>query len=274
MLPYYYFKVVVYLENNKMQVFSNEEFGSVRTVVVNGEPWFVGKDVAVALGYANTRKALSDHVDEEDKQDGVTIRDSIGREQNAVAVNESGLYSLIMSSKLPNARKFKKWVTGTVLPSIRKTGGYGNTLTQEQSLLLAIIQSDTAEDRALALSAYREVVTAPLRATIEEQKPKVAYCDMVLNSDALTPITVIAKDYGMSAQAMNKKLAELGIQYKKGSSWHLYQEYADCGYVASKTYSNGGMTFTNTEWTQTGRMFIYETLKSAGIIPMLERECA
>lgn len=259
--------------NNAIQVFDNEEFGSVRTVIVDGEPWFVGKDVAVALGYTNPQKAIRDHVDEEDK--GVNETFTPGGKQNMPIINESGLYSLVMSSKLPDARKFKRWVTHDVIPTIRETGGYGNALTQEQTLLLAIVQSDSPEARALALSEYREVLTAPLKATIEEQKPKVTYCDMVLNSDALTPITVIAKDYGISAQAMNKKLAELGVQYKQGKHWHLYQAFADNGYVASKTYTGAnGITYTNTEWTQTGRMFVYETLKAVGILPTLERATA
>ena len=109
---------------SELQIFKNAEFGSVRTIAIDGEPYFVGKDVADILGYANPRKAIIDHVDEEDKTDGVTIRDSIGREQNPVCINESGLYSLILSSKLPTAKKFKRWVTSEVLPSIRKYGEY------------------------------------------------------------------------------------------------------------------------------------------------------
>ena len=104
------------------QVFENDVFGKVRTVTIDDEPWFVGKDVASILGYSNSRKALADHVDEEDKKDGVTIRDTIGREQKPIVINESGLYSLIMSSKLPSAKEFKRWVTSEVLPSIRKNG--------------------------------------------------------------------------------------------------------------------------------------------------------
>jgi prophage antirepressor-like protein len=107
---------------SELQIFKNAEFGSVRTIAINGEPYFVGKDVAEILGYANPRKAIIDHVDEEDKTDGVTIRDSIGREQNPVCINESGLYSLIISSKLPTAKKFKRWVTSEVLPAIRRHG--------------------------------------------------------------------------------------------------------------------------------------------------------
>lgn len=106
------------------QVFRNAEFGEVRTLEIDGQPWFVGKDVAEILGYSNSRKALADHVDEEDKTDGVTIRDAIGRNQKPVIINESGLYSLILSSKLPQAKAFKRWVTNEVLPAIRRDGSY------------------------------------------------------------------------------------------------------------------------------------------------------
>ena len=109
---------------NEVQIFESEQFGKLRAIEIDGEPWFVGKDVATVLGYSNPRKALADHVDDEDRMDGVTIRDSIGRNQNPILINESGLYSLILSSKLPSAKQFKRWVTSEVLPSIRKTGGY------------------------------------------------------------------------------------------------------------------------------------------------------
>lgn len=107
---------------NEIQVFNNSEFGNIRTVTIDGNPWFVGKDIAEALGYSNSRKALIDHVDDEDK--GVTNRYTPGGKQNLIIINESGLYSLILSSKLPNAKKFKRWVTSEVLPAIRKTGHY------------------------------------------------------------------------------------------------------------------------------------------------------
>ena len=109
---------------NELQIFNNEEFGQVRTLIINNEPWFVGKDVAEILNYTNPRKAISDHIDEEDKR--VTKCDTLGGVQNLTIINESGLYSLILSSKLPNAKRFKHWVTSEVLPSIRKTGGYVN----------------------------------------------------------------------------------------------------------------------------------------------------
>ena len=122
---------------NEMQIFNNEEFGEVRTVVIDGEPWFVGKDVANALGYSRERDAISNHVDKDDAvKHGVT--DSMGREQQTTIINESGLYSLIFGSKLPSAKKFKRWVTSEVLPSLRKTGGYKVPQTiPEQIQLLA-----------------------------------------------------------------------------------------------------------------------------------------
>lgn len=115
---------------NELKIFENTEFGSIRTVEVDGEPWLVGKDVALALGYSNTKDALSTHVEDEDKRqgDGVTIRDSIGREQHPTIINESGLYALVLRSKLPTARKFRRWVTSEVLPSVRKHGAYENRI--------------------------------------------------------------------------------------------------------------------------------------------------
>ena len=118
---------------NDLQIFSNPEFGQVRTVEIDGQPWLVGKDVAEALGYKNTKDALERHVDDEDKRqnDGVVIHDSIGREQHPVIINESGLYSLILSSKMPKAKAFKHWVTGEVLPAIRKNGVYESVKAQQ-----------------------------------------------------------------------------------------------------------------------------------------------
>ena len=121
---------------NELQIFKSKEFGEIRTILINDEPWFVGKDVATALGYSNTRDALMAHVEEEDK--GVVKCDTPGGKQDMVAVNESGLYALIFGSKLSDAKKFKRWVTTEVLPSIRKTGGYGKAMTiPEQIKLLA-----------------------------------------------------------------------------------------------------------------------------------------
>ena len=132
---------------NKLEIFKNQDFGEIRAISINDEPYFVGKDVAMILGYTNPRKAVIDHVDDDDKKDGVTIRDSIGREQKPVLINESGLYSLIFSSKLPNAKKFKRWVTSEVLPEIRKTGSYTKAPKSfKEALFLAYKQQEKIEE--------------------------------------------------------------------------------------------------------------------------------
>ena len=132
---------------NKLEIFKNQDFGEIRAISINDEPYFVGKDVAMILGYTNPRKAVIDHVDDDDKKDGVTIRDSIGREQKPVLINESGLYSLILSSKLPNAKKFKRWVTSEVLPEIRKNGSYTKAPKSfKEALFLAYKQQEKIEE--------------------------------------------------------------------------------------------------------------------------------
>lgn len=127
------------MNTTAITIFNNEEFGNVITLTINGEPWFVGKDIAECLGYSRSTKAVSDHVDEEDI-DGIPIQDSIGRMQNTPIINESGVYSLILSSKLESAKKFKKWVTSEVLPSLRKTGTYTVMATQPSAISSIIVQ--------------------------------------------------------------------------------------------------------------------------------------
>nr|DAV78774.1 MAG TPA: repressor domain protein [Caudoviricetes sp.] len=132
---------------NQLEIFKNREFGEIRTVVIDGEPWFVGKDIAEVLGYSNSRKAVLDHVDDEDKMDGVTIRDAIGRDQAAVVINESGVYALIFGSKLASAKRFKHWVTSEVLPQIRKNGSYQKMLTPEEMMRIQLGMVDDHENR-------------------------------------------------------------------------------------------------------------------------------
>lgn len=261
---------------SELQIFKNAEFGSVRTIAIDGEPYFVGKDVAEILGYANPRKAIIDHVDEEDKTDGVTIRDSIGREQNPVCINESGLYSLILSSKLPTAKKFKRWVTSEVLPAIRRHGIYAvDEVLNNPDMLIAAL-TELKEERART-KALMETV-AIQNQQIVEMKPKASYYDVVLNCKDLVAISVIAKDYGWSANRMNQYLHEKGVQYKQGNKiWLLYQKYAEMGYTNTKTHSypgsDGSMhTAVHTYWTQAGRLFIYGLLKADGILPTMEQE--
>ena len=170
----------------KLQIFENVEFGQLRTVELNGEIYFVGKDVAEILDYTNSRKAIIDHVDEEDK--GVTKCDTLGGVQEMVIINESGLYSLIMSSKLPKAKEFKRWVTAEVLPSIRKHGAYMTQKTLEEiannpDLLIQLAQN---------LKTEREKRMAAER-TVEEQKPKVIFADAVKTSHTSILVGDLAK---------------------------------------------------------------------------------
>lgn len=156
-----------------LQIFNSPEFGAIRTIEKDGEPWFVGKDVAAALGYERPTKAILDHVDDEDK-DEVPIQDSIGRSQNTPIINESGLYSLVLSSKLPTAKKFKRWITSEVIPSIRKHGAYMTPDKLEEVLL----KPDTLIQLAQNLKAEQEKRRA-LEAKVETDKPKVLFADSV-----------------------------------------------------------------------------------------------
>lgn len=131
---------------NELQIFNSEEFGDIRTVTIDKEPWFVGKDVATALGYAKPLNALSTHVEKDDSlKQGIT--DSLGREQETIFINESGLYALIFGSKLDSAKRFKRWVTSEVLPAIRKTGSYQKPLTPQEMLRIQLGMIDNHEDR-------------------------------------------------------------------------------------------------------------------------------
>lgn len=259
---------------SELQIFKNAEFGSIRTLTINGEPYFVGRDVAEILGYSNSRKALADHVDEEDK--GVTKCDTLGGTQEMTVINESGLYSLILSSKLPTARRFKRWVTSEVLPTIRRHGVYAvdEVLANPDMLIEALLQLKAEREINQAL---KETV-AVQNQQIVEMKPKASYYDVVLNCKDLVAISVIAKDYGWSANRMNQYLHQKGVQYKQGNKiWLLYQKYAEMGYTNTKTHSYPGNdgtmhTAVHTYWTQQGRLFIYELLKSDGILPTMEQE--
>lgn len=250
----------------------NFENQQVRTVEIENEPYFVGKDVAEILGYERPTKAIQDHVDEEDKLMS-QIRTS-GQNRNMVLINESGLYSLILSSKLPNAKKFKRWVTSEVLPAIRKHGGY---LT-EQKLEEALLNPDTLINLATQLKQEREGrLIAEQR--VNELTPKASYYDKVLSNKALVTITVIAKDYGMSGKAMNALLHELGVQYKQGTTWLLYARYQKNGWTHSETVmitdkDGNEKAVLNTKWTQKGRLGLYELLKRKGYLPVIERETA
>lgn len=260
---------------NELQIFSNEQFGSVRVTEQNGEPWFVGKDVADILGYTNQNEAIQDHVDEEDKLNSKTLSSfelNLGQ-RGGWLINESGLYSLIMSSKMPKAKQFKRWVTSEVLPSIRKHGLYAvdEVLADPDILISALMELKEERRKAKTL----EDTVAVQNQQIAEMRPKASYYDVVLNCKDLVSISVIAKDYGWSAKRMNDYLHEKGVQYRQGKIWLLYQKYAERGYTNTKTHSYPGSdgdlhTSVHTYWTQAGRLFIYGLLKEDGIFPVME----
>lgn len=257
----------------EIQVFKSDEFGSVRTVNVNNEVMFVGKDVADILGYSNPRDALAKRVDDEDK--GVAKCDTLGGTQDLTVINESGLYSLILSSKLPTAKKFKHWVTAEVLPSIRKHGLYAvdEVLSNPDVLINALTQLKAERAKNASLSQ----TIAVQNQQISEMQSKASYYDVILNCKELLAISVIAKDYGWSACKLNSYLNKKGIQFKQGEIWLLYQSYAGKGYTNTKTHSYPGNdgeihAKVQTYWTQKGRLFIYELLKNDGILPLIERD--
>lgn len=272
--------------NNEIQIFSNAEFGQVRAVEVDGTPYFVGKDVAEALGYSNASKAILAHVDSEDKQFiMVNIADSqngnmpIGATKTAI-INESGVYSLILSSKLPKAKEFKHWVTSEILPTIRKHGAYmtGNVIEQVLKSPDFLIQLATALKEEQSKRKAAELTISVQEQQISELKPKASYYDVVLNCADLLSVSQIAKDYGKSAIWLNNYLHEKGIQFKQGDVWLLYQKYAQQGYTSTKTQSFNGSdgkvhSKVHTYWTQKGRLFIYDTLKADRILPLIEQKC-
>lgn len=254
---------------NDLQIF-NFKGNEVRTVTINDQPYFVGKDVTTILGYKNASKALNDHVDGEDKLNNKTLS-SLGQ-RGGWLVNESGLYSLIISSKLPDAKKFKRWVTSEVLPSIRKHGAY-MTLDKIDEILS---DPDTIIKLATQLKVEREGrLVAEQR--VNELTPKASYYDLVLQNKALVTITQIAKDYGMSGQELNRKLHELGVIYKQGGIWLLYSKYQRTGWTQSETFmapkpDGTQKAVMHTKWTQKGRLGLYALLKQNGILPLIETE--
>lgn len=227
-----------------IQIFENPEFGKVRTVDVNGEPWLVGKDIAEALGYERPTKAVQDHVDAEDK-DEIPIRDSIGRMQNTPVINESGLYSLVLSSKLPGAKKFKRWVTCEVLPSIRKNGGYihgQETMSDTELIAKALLMSQKIIDEK--------------QKVIERMAPKEIFADAVAASDSSILVGELAKILKQNGVNIGQNrlfdwLREHGYLIKYGSSYNMpTQRSMELGLMRIKetavTHSDGHVSVNKT----------------------------
>lgn len=235
---------------NELQVFNNVEFGSVRTVMMNGEVMFVGKDVATILGYSNTRDAISKHVDDEDK--GVAKCDTLGGSQDLMFINESGLYSLILSSKMPAAKKFKRWVTSEVLPSIRKTGSY------------KIMDSYLIDDPIKRAERWIEEQkhTLALTQKVAEQKPKADYYDSLIDCEHLTNIRNTAKELGIKERTFVAWLLDNKYLYRDAN--RVLRPYANrMKYFAEKDFKskNGSHTDARTLITVEGKSLFKKLLE-------------
>ena len=235
---------------NEMMIFNNPEFGSVRTVCIDGEPWLVGKDVAEILGYSNPRKALIDHVDADDK--GVTKCDTLGGAQNLTVINESGFYSLVLSSKMPNAKKFKHWVTAEVLPTIRKTGGY---VANEDVFVETYLPF--ADEPIKQLFKIQCRVINQLNERIRKDEPKVKFANHVGDSTNLIDVNKMAKlcaDHGIRI-GRNRLFAWLRSRGILMGGNIPYQEYIENGYfrVKESVYECNGQTRTYQQTFVTGK---------------------
>lgn len=230
---------------NKIQVFNNEEFGKVRTLMINNEPWFVGKDVAEVLGYTNPSKALADHVDTEDKLNNETLL-SLGQ-RGGWLINESGLYSLILSSKLPTAKKFKRWITSEVLPSIRKTGSYSLEIPKDYPSALRALADQCEINRIM--------------------KPKADFYDTVASTDSLLSMNDTAKilNMGIGRNRLFKFLRDKNILMKDNMP---YQRYVDAGYF--KVVESYYMAGDNSVVSKT----TYVRQRGVDYIRKLLKECA
>lgn len=245
-----------------LHVFTNDAFGTIRTVEHEDKVYFCGRDVATALGYKDPTNAIKQHCK------GVAIHhplETAGGVQDTRFITEGDLYRLIFSSKLPAAQDFEAWVVDEVLPTIRRHGVYAidELLDNDEFLEHAIVQ--LRSERAKRLAAEQALL---------EAAPKVSYYDVVLQSDSLLTITEIAKDYGLSAKKLNLLLHDAGVQFRQSGRWFLYARFAEQGYTQSKTHEyDEGKTRTHMYWTQKGRLFVYDLLKNQfGLLPVIEQD--
>lgn len=254
---------------NEIQVFNNAQFGEIRTVTIENEPWFVVSDVCRVLGHSNATVAL-ERLDAHERS-----KFNLGRQGEVNIINESGLYTLVMRSRKAEVQDFRRWITQKVIPTIRKHGMYATDSVLDQIVgnpqfgIRLLTELKNERDQRLAL----EDVVETQNEQITELLPKATYYDVILNNPQTIPVTLIAKDYGMSAREFNAMLHRLGIQYKLNGIWVLYQDYANCGYTHSRTEmlcEKHSITYTT--WTQAGRRFLYETLRTkVNLLPMIER---
>jgi len=260
---------------NELQIFNNNDFGEIRTVEIEGKIYFCGSDVAKALGYAIPHKAIREHC----KGGLIQTIPTNGGEQEMKFIPEGDVYRLIVKSNLPKAEQFERWLFDEVAPSIAKHGAYMTPAKLEEVLMNpdTIIQLATALKDERAKNGHLLAENKQQEQIIGELKPKADYTDRILQSKGTVTITAIAKDYGMSGSAFNKLLHRLKIQYKQGDIWLLYSTHQAKGYTHSKSFdyndSNGNpQTRMSTEWTQKGRLFLYQKLRNNGVLPMIEQD--
>ncbi|MDT3392465.1 MAG: phage antirepressor [Bacillota bacterium] len=244
----------------------NFEGSQVRTIQKDSITWFAAPDVTDVLGIQNTTQAVQKLDDDERSMF------NIGRQGEVNFINEPGLYKLIGSSRKPAAKRFNRWVTHEVLPTIRKYGAY---MTQEK-IEEALLNPDTIINLAKQLKSEREGRLIAEQ-QVNELRPKATYYDRVLADKSLVTISIIAKDYGMSGRALNKKLHDLGVIYKQGNTWLLYATYQLTGWTHSDTTivkckDGTEKAVLNTKWTQKGRLGLYELLKQENILPLIEQD--
>lgn len=249
------------MASTMLQAFTNDAFGTIRTIEAKGRVYFCGRDVATALGYTNTNKAIQDHCK------GVPFRyplETTGGIQQVRFITEGDLYRLIASSKLPAAQQFESWVFDEVLPTIRRHGIYA---------IDELLQNDEFLERAITQLRSERLKRLAAEQALAEAQPKISYYDLVLRSPSLITTTEIAKDYGLSAKKLNALLHEAGVQFKQSGRWFLYAPFAQQGYTQSKTHEyDEGKTRTHMYWTQKGRLFLYNLLKSrCGLLPVIEQ---
>lgn len=244
---------------NQPQIFNFEQ-NEVRTFLENDVPYFVANDVAKTLGYKNPSDATNKHCKKAVKTWG---SDSLGRRQSFKVIPESDVYRLIIKSNLPSAEKFEAWVMEEVLPQIRKHGMYATDELLNNPDLLIEVATKLKEERTLRLVAEQKVA---------EMQPKVNYHDIILANKSVTPISFIAKNYGMSARQMNKMLHDFGIQYRQGKAWLLYAKYQNEGYTHIEMVPVQGTDNLKPimKWTQKGHLFIYDFLKKHDVLPSIE----
>ena len=252
------------MQNNVIQIFQSSEFGELEVMMIDSKPYFPAKECAKLLGYNQPEHAITRHCK------GCTFHTPLtaGGVQQKKYIPEGDLYRLIIRSKLPAAERFEKWVFDEVLPTIRKHGAYIN------EDVLRRMQEDSAYNAELlrTLTAERSRNTV-LAGRVAHLAPKAHYHDIILQCPDAVQVSIIAKDYGMSAVAFNRLLHRLKVQFRIGNTWLLYQDYQGRGYTVTNTYTKNGMTtLIHTCWTQRGRFWLYELLKSHGILPEAEKQ--